>query len=110
MPDSNTTVRAESYLAPETLVQLAPFEMRAKMIVEGVMSGMHRSPYQGMAVEFVENQLFQPFESTKGITGMGIGAYQTREYVRSIGGDVQVSSVPGAGTQFMLRLPLKVGA
>ena len=47
-------VRAENYLAPETLVQLAPFEVRAKMIVEGVMSGMHRSPYQGMAVEFAE--------------------------------------------------------
>jgi len=45
-------VRAESYLAPETLAQLSPFELRAKMIVEGVTSGMHRSPYQGMAVEF----------------------------------------------------------
>ncbi|MBX3373186.1 MAG: DUF58 domain-containing protein [Phycisphaeraceae bacterium] len=53
-----TTVRAESYLAPETLVQLAPFTLRAKMIVEGVMSGMHRSPYQGMAVEFAEHRQY----------------------------------------------------
>lgn len=53
-------VRAESYLAPETLVQLAPFELRAKMIVEGVMSGMHRSPYQGMAVEFAEYRQYVP--------------------------------------------------
>ncbi len=52
------TVRAEEYLAPETLVQLAPFELRAKMIVEGVMSGMHRSPYQGMAVEFAEHRQY----------------------------------------------------
>jgi uncharacterized protein (DUF58 family) len=51
-------VRAEQYLAPETLVQLAPFELRAKMIVEGVMSGMHRSPYQGMAVEFAEHRQY----------------------------------------------------
>lgn len=50
--------RAENYLAPETLVQLAPFELRAKMIVEGVMSGMHRSPYQGMAVEFAEHRQY----------------------------------------------------
>ncbi len=49
---------AEHYLAPETLVQLAPFELRAKMIVEGVMSGMHRSPYQGMAVEFAEHRQY----------------------------------------------------
>ena len=50
--------RAESYLAPETLAQLAPFHLRAKMIVEGVMSGMHRSPYQGMAVEFAEHRQY----------------------------------------------------
>ncbi len=47
-----------AYLAPETLVQLAPFELRAKMIVEGVMSGMHRSPYQGMAVEFAQHRQY----------------------------------------------------
>jgi len=52
------SVRAEQYLAPETLVQLAPFELRAKMIVEGVMSGMHRSPYQGMAVEFAQHRQY----------------------------------------------------
>ncbi|MHC4909379.1 MAG: DUF58 domain-containing protein [Planctomycetota bacterium] len=52
------TVRAEAYLAPETLVQLAPFELRAKMIVEGVMSGMHRSPYQGAAVEFAQHRQY----------------------------------------------------
>jgi uncharacterized protein (DUF58 family) len=50
--------RAESYLAPETLAQLAPFELRAKMIVEGVTSGMHRSPYQGMAVEFAQHRQY----------------------------------------------------
>jgi putative PEP-CTERM system histidine kinase len=62
---------------------------------------------EGMDREFVENQLFQPFESTKGLTGMGIGAYQTREYIRSIGGDVEVASQLGGGTQFTLRLPLR---
>jgi len=56
MPEAKT--RAENYLAPETLLQLAPFELRAKMIVEGVMSGMHRSPYQGMAVEFAQHRQY----------------------------------------------------
>lgn len=54
----NGKTRAENYLAPETLAQLAPFELRAKMIVEGVMSGMHRSPYQGMAVEFAQHRQY----------------------------------------------------
>jgi uncharacterized protein (DUF58 family) len=58
-------VRAEHYLAPETLMQLAPFELRAKMIVEGVMSGMHRSPYQGMAVEFAEHRQYTAGDDLK---------------------------------------------
>src|SRR5690606_41024217 len=33
----------------------------------------------GMSEEFIQYQLFKPFESTKGLTGMGIGAYQCRE-------------------------------
>ena len=64
MPEP-TTVKAENYLAPETLVQLAPFELRAKMIVEGVMSGMHRSPYHGMAVEFAEHRQYVAGDDTK---------------------------------------------
>jgi uncharacterized protein (DUF58 family) len=55
---NTSSIRAEQYLAPETLGQLAPFELRAKMIVEGVMSGMHRSPYQGLAVEFAEHRQY----------------------------------------------------
>lgn len=64
VPDAES-IRAEEYLAPETLVQLAPFELRAKMIVEGVMSGMHRSPYQGMAVEFAEHRQYVPGDDLK---------------------------------------------
>ncbi|MDG2424118.1 MAG: DUF58 domain-containing protein [Phycisphaerales bacterium] len=52
--------RAEAYLAPETLSQLTPFELRARMIVEGVRSGLHRSPHQGMAVEFNQHRGYVP--------------------------------------------------
>ena len=60
---------------------------------------------RGMENKFIDKKLFQPFESTKGLTGMGIGAYQAREYFRSLGGDVQVDSELGKGTLFTLRLP-----
>jgi uncharacterized protein (DUF58 family) len=60
-------MRAEQYLAPETLGQLAPFELRARMIVEGVMSGMHRSPYQSLAVEFAEHRQYAPSDSIRQI-------------------------------------------
>jgi signal transduction histidine kinase len=37
---------------------------------------------------------------------MGVGAYQARAYVRSVGGDISVRSRPGRGTTFTVRLPL----
>ncbi len=60
----------------------------------------------GMDREFVQQQLFRPFVTTKGAGGMGIGAYQAREYVRTLGGDVEVQSSPGHGTTFSISLPL----
>lgn len=60
----------------------------------------------GMTPEFVRARLFRPFDSTKGSKGMGIGAFQVREYVRSLGGDVEVQSSPGSGTRFDIILPL----
>ena len=58
-------LRAEQYLAPETIGQLGTFELRARMIAEGVMSGMHRSPYQGLAVEFAEHRQYVPGDDPK---------------------------------------------
>lgn len=60
----------------------------------------------GMTEEFLRNRLFKPFESTKGLTGMGIGAYQAREYIRELGGDIDVSSTPDLGTCFSVQIPL----
>ncbi len=59
----------------------------------------------GMDAEFVRGRLFRPFDSTKGAKGMGIGAYQVREYVRSLGGNVDVRSAPRLGTTFSITLP-----
>lgn len=51
---------ATLYLHPQTLARLGSFELRAKMIVEGVMAGMHRSPYQGVSVEFAQHRQYAP--------------------------------------------------
>lgn len=47
---------ASLYLHPQTLARLKTFELRAKMIIEGVTSGQHRSPYQGFSVEFAQHR------------------------------------------------------
>ena len=56
----------------------------------------------GMDQDFIKNQLFRPFVTTKSGKGMGIGAYQTREFIASLGGNVSVSSAAGEGTTFTI--------
>jgi signal transduction histidine kinase len=58
----------------------------------------------GMTAEFVRNKLFRPFQSTKP-GGMGIGAYESAQYVRDLGGRIEVDSQPGRGTRIRLILP-----
>lgn len=60
----------------------------------------------GMDADFIRDRLFRPFDSTKGRAGMGIGAYETREFVREMGGQLDVESQPGKGTLFRIQLPL----
>ena len=59
----------------------------------------------GIDAEFMANRLFKPFESTKGLTGMGIGLFESREYLRSLGGDIYASSKLGNGSLFRIELP-----
>jgi putative PEP-CTERM system histidine kinase len=60
----------------------------------------------GMDEDFIRNRLFKPFFTTKASKGMGIGAYQAREYVRALGGTLVVQSKPGSGSVFTVSLPL----
>ncbi len=60
----------------------------------------------GMSDSFVNQRLFRPFESTSPDVGMGLGAFQLRETVRSIGGTVSVRSGTGRGAHFQLLIPL----
>ncbi len=59
----------------------------------------------GMSPEFIRDKLFRPFQTTKE-TGMGIGAYESRQYIRELGGDIQLESRENIGTRFHVRLPL----
>jgi putative PEP-CTERM system histidine kinase len=59
----------------------------------------------GMTPEFIRERLFKPFQSTKQ-AGMGIGAFESAQYIRELGGEMQVESEPGKGTRITVILPL----
>jgi putative PEP-CTERM system histidine kinase len=59
----------------------------------------------GMSPAFLRERLSKPFETTKA-TGMGIGVFETQQYVNEIGGRVRFDSEEGCGTRVTLDLPL----
>ncbi len=51
---------SRKYLDPRTLAKLQGLELRARSIVEGYVSGAHRSPFHGFSVEFAEHREYVP--------------------------------------------------
>jgi uncharacterized protein (DUF58 family) len=51
---------ARSLIAPQALMSIRNLELRARVVVEGFWSGLHRSPYHGFSVEFTEYRQYSP--------------------------------------------------
>jgi len=68
-------------LRPEVVSRLANMDLRARLIVEGLIAGMHRSPYHGFSVEFAEYRQYNAGESTKNVDWK-IFAKTDRYYVK----------------------------
>src|SRR6186997_721039 len=60
MPTLPSAAEYRKYLEPKTLARVSGLELRARLIVEGLMTGMHRSPYQGISVEFAQHRQYVP--------------------------------------------------
>ena len=58
---------AEKYLKPEVIQNIARLDLRAKFIVEGFLTGLHTSPFQGFSVEFSEHRRYNPGDDPKDI-------------------------------------------
>ena len=59
----------------------------------------------GMEEDFIRHRLFKPFDTTKSGKGMGIGVYQTQEFIVDMGGNINVESTPGEGSTFTISIP-----
>src|SRR2546422_3054165 len=53
------------YLDPRTLAKISSLDLRARLVVEGLMTGMHRSPYQGISVEFAQHRPYAAGDDTR---------------------------------------------
>ena len=53
------------YLNPSALSKLSNLELKAKFVVEGFMTGLHKSPYHGFSVEFAEHRQYMPGDDLK---------------------------------------------
>jgi putative PEP-CTERM system histidine kinase len=91
---------AQDATAPEGRVEVELRRNAGHAVIEVRDTGC------GMDAAFIRERLFRPFDTTKGSQGMGIGAFQTREFVRMAGGDVHVESDVGRGTRFFISIPL----
>lgn len=50
----------KTYLTPDVVSRLATMELRARLVVEGFITGLHKSPYHGFSVEFAEHRQYMP--------------------------------------------------
>ncbi|MCA1801156.1 MAG: DUF58 domain-containing protein [Rhodothermaceae bacterium] len=68
-------------VTPELLTKIGPLELKARQIVEGFISGLHKSPYYGFSVEFAEHRPYNPGDEIKHIDWKAYGKSE-RYYVK----------------------------
>ncbi len=71
------------YLQPEVVAQLTTMELRARLVVEGFITGLHKSPYHGFSVEFTEHRQYMPGDEIKHIDWKAYGKtdrYYIKQY------------------------------
>ncbi|AMV21180.1 DUF58 domain-containing protein [Planctomyces sp. SH-PL14] len=81
---------AEQYLKPEVIQSVARLDLRAKFIVEGFLSGLHASPFQGFSVEFSEHRRYTQGDDLKDIDWL-VYAKTDRYYVKKYQAETNIT-------------------
>lgn len=66
MPGS-TQPDYRKYLDPEVISKLSSMDLRARLVVEGFIAGLHKSPYHGFSVEFAEHRQYMPGDEIRNV-------------------------------------------
>jgi uncharacterized protein (DUF58 family) len=72
---------SQRYLRPEVIAKLRGIDLKARLVVEGFLSGLHRSPFKGFSVEFAEYRSYMPGDEPKRVDWK-VFARTDRYYVR----------------------------
>ena len=91
---------AQDATPDEGMVIVRLFKQNDQAVIEVQDNG------EGMDETFMRDGLFKPFITTKGKSGTGIGAYETRDFIRGLGGEVEVISRVAEGTTFRMSIPI----
>jgi len=81
---------SKRFLRPDTLDRVAHLELRAQSIVEGLLSGMHRSPYFGQSLEFRQHREYAPGDDLRHIDWK-VWARQDRLYIKQYEEDTNLN-------------------
>ncbi len=81
---------AEQYLKPSVIRNVARLDLRARFIVEGFLTGLHASPFQGFSVEFSEHRRYQQGDDPKDIDWL-VFAKTDRLYVKKYQAETNIS-------------------
>ncbi|MBI5093879.1 MAG: DUF58 domain-containing protein [Candidatus Hydrogenedentes bacterium] len=81
----------QRFLQPKLLALLGKMELRAATVVEGVMAGLHRSPYRGLSIEFAEYRHYQPGDEPKRIDWKAY-ARSDRHYIKEFEDEVNLEA------------------
>jgi uncharacterized protein (DUF58 family) len=81
---------AEQYLKPDVIRSVARLDLRARFIVEGFLSGLHASPFQGFSVEFSEHRRYSQGDDPKDIDWL-VYAKTDRYYIKKYQAETNIT-------------------
>ncbi len=110
--DSQPSVRATRFLDPEVLARLGNINLVARSVVEGFITGLHRSPHRGFSVEFSEHRPYAPGDELRHLDWVAFAKtdrYYVKQYEQETNlratilldcsGSMGYASTPGALTK-----------
>lgn len=83
-------LNAEQYLKPDVIRRVARLDLRARFIVEGFLTGLHASPFQGFSVEFSEHRRYSQGDDPKDIDWL-VYAKTDRYYIKKYQAETNIS-------------------